>query len=250
MVDIYKTNRHLILDLDATVIHSLENFDEFHKLKVVKDPELRPRFYFFKVIDMEDGTHGKGVESYTCGVFRPHVKNFIDFSTKYFDRVFIWSAGIFGYVEYIQEEIFYHCDIKPTLIWSRSECVKKSDGSLYKPLSKFYKYASKFGANPTNTLILDDNSLTFVENVSNAIHIPPYEVEKVTEDSDGNTIITDPISKQKVLEDDICLLQFSYWLCTKDVLNAKDIRKTNKKNIFKTSLESYIEQINKENNIL
>jgi hypothetical protein len=248
MVNIYKTNRHLILDLDATVIHSLVNYDEFQRLKVMKDPELRPRFYFFKVIDMEDGTHGKGIESYTCGVFRPHVHNFIEFASKYFDKIFLWSAGLNGYVYAIQEEIFYHSDIKPSLIWSRSDCVKKN-GIFYKPLSKFYKYAEKFGANATNTLILDDNELTFVENISNAIHIPVYEVEKTTEDNDGNSIIIEPVTKKKVLEDDICLLQFSYWLCTKDVLNAKDIRKTNKKYIFKTSLESYIEQINKENNI-
>lgn len=247
MVDIYKTNRHLILDLDATVIHSLENFDEFHKLKVMTDPELRPRVYFFKIIDMEDGTHGKGVESHTWGCLRPHVKNFIEFATKYFTMVHIWSAALRCYVYAIQEEVFYHSDIKPTIVWSRSECGTNKHGRLYKPLSKFYKIAEKYGATPLNTLILDDNDETFTENINNAIHIPKYEVETLDEDSEGNTIVDTAVTKKKILEDDICLLQFSYWLCTKDVLNAKDIRKTNKKNIFKTSLESYIEQINKEN---
>ena len=221
-------DKYIVLDLDSTLVHSSTDMIDLENLKLYSNSSnvaLRERIYRFDLIDVGN-THGLGIKTQMWGVFRPHLMEFVIFMSIYFKEIYIYSAGLYKYVHAISDEIFSNAPLKPSIIFSRDECIDQN-GDIIKPLTKIYNSTS--GPNETNTLVLDDREGTFALNPYNAIKIPIYE---------PNSSIID------FMRDDICLLQLMYWLSSSDVLKCVDIRTLDKTNIFKIPLNEYTQYMN------
>lgn len=161
-------DKYIVLDLDETVINSVEQkdgleanlvFEDGYKLNVMKRPYFDEFMYYLK----EGG--------YT---------------------VFVWSAGEHEYVRKVVSNFFPY---KPKLIWSREKCEQTLDlnqeYSLVKPLEKLYRHMkllypnmwtenelyfpdSPF-PNMHNTIMIDDREEIAVENKYNHIKIEPFD---------------------------------------------------------------------------
>ena len=211
------TNKTIVLDLDSTLIYTSDNFDQYVSLELYTNPEhthLRNRIYKFDVIDVVDKP-GTGVRSSMWGILRPHVYEFLEFCFDYFENVVVWSAGQLRYVHAICDVLFTDPEKQPILIYSFDDC-ERNDNFLYKPLIKLSQNEL-----PSVTLdrcvILDDNEMTFSKNKDNALHIPPYEPE---------------LTPQGIMEPDDTLKNLTKWLMKPEVMNSKDVRKTNKEECF------------------
>lgn len=203
--------KNVVLDMDETMLHTFDKMppkDFLHK-----NQDLGDRIYH---IELEDQN--------LVGVFRPYLNEFIDFCFRYFNHVFIYSAGEDEYVKKIMEIVFTPLCIDhvlqgrcPTAIWTRSDCKVDKEGFYIKPLKLLYKQYPD--VNEKNTIIIDDRDNTFAQNVDNAIHIPPYTItavsEKIRNDKDTN------------------LIKLMNWLSTPEVMNCKDVRTLDKSKIFK-----------------
>jgi len=211
------TNKTIVLDLDSTLIYTSDNFKHYESLKLYTNPEhthLRNRLYKFDVIDVVEKP-GSGVRSSMWGVLRPHVYEFLDFCFEYFENVIVWSAGQLRYVHAISDVLFIDPEKQPILIYSYDDC-DSNDNYLYKPLIKISQQEI-----PSVTLdkcyILDDNDMTFSKNKDNALHIPPYEPE---------------LTPKGIMDSDDTLLNLTRWLMKPEIMNARDVRKTNKEDCF------------------
>ena len=239
-----ETNFHLVLDLDSTLIHTIDEDDEkifIKKNKIYsnsKNYELRKNIYSFEVVNVLDkNIQGSGNLLKTYGFFRPNVIKFLKFCSKYFYRVHIWSAGQKKYVQAIVNELFKKNGLKiPKNILTYNDCtIDREKDNILKPLKKLFKIDNS-GCNETNTFAIDDRKDTFSKNPKNGILIPAYEPNV----SDKNQILND-----------ICLLQLIKWFKSEKVKNCKDVRKLNKSNIFEIELnnDDYFEE-DDENDIL
>jgi TFIIF-interacting CTD phosphatase-like protein len=211
------TDKTLVLDLDSTLIFTTEDFEQYMSLELYSKPEhnhLRNRLYKFDVIDVVDKP-GTGVKSSMWGILRPHVYEFLDFCFEYFENVIVWSAGQLRYVHAICDVLFIDPEKQPILIYSYEDC-DRNDNFLFKPLIKISQ--EEF---PEITLdkciILDDNEMTFSKNKDNALHIPPYEPE---------------LTPKGIMQEDDALLNLTRWLMKPEVINCRDVRKTNKLDCF------------------
>lgn len=217
------TNKTIVLDLDSTLIYTSENFDQYVALELYTNPEhdhLRNRLYKFDVIDVCEKP-GTGVRSSMWGILRPNVYEFLDFCFEYFENVIVWSAGQLRYVHAICDVLFIDPDKQPGLIYTWEDC-EKTDNFIYKPLVKIGQQE-----NPSITIdkcfILDDNDMTFSKNKENALHIPPYEPD---------------LTPKGIMEPDNILFNLTRWLMKPEIINCKDVRKTNKETCF-TCTEDY-----------
>jgi hypothetical protein len=113
---------HLVIDLDGTFVDTrldIQSYNTF--LKVINSPEvsesarseLISRVYLFKLGDTTAWT-----------ILRPNTRVFLDFATRYFRRVSVWTAGRKDYGEIISEILFEAPLQKPGIIFSWNECVK------------------------------------------------------------------------------------------------------------------------------
>lgn len=218
------TNKCLVLDLDQTLINTQDEFDDLQKLKIYEDPKLMPlrrRTFRFTTLDAV-GKKGVGKKDRFWGTFRPHVKEFLIFCFSYFECVVVWSAGVKRYVDEVVEKLF--SDIQyPDLVLSRNETRLHSSGNIEKPLEVLYNN-DRLGhkMSPENTFILDDRlHVAEYSNPDNIVIIPPYEPSPTI---------------RSLSADDIALQQFMQWLLKDEVKNASDVRKLDKKSIFKTPL--------------
>lgn len=228
--------KNIVLDIDATLVHTHGDVDDFETLKVFSDStkaRLRRRLYSMKLIDVASLT-GYGVVSVLSGIYRPYLREFLDFCFKYFDNVIIWSAGKKKYVEKMCQIMFPLKNQQPLVIYTYDDCDVGEEDYLKKPLTKIYNDPRTNGMlNEKNTFILDDRDDTFSLNHHNGIQIPEFEsdmsVEDITKHPDDN------------------LLKVMAWLSQRRVKNHKDVRKLGKKNIFKTSVKEYKDMLKKEN---
>lgn len=220
------TDKVVVLDLDLTLISTQDSMDSLKELNILADPQLlalRNRTYDISLEDLEKP--GIGTNYYFWGVTRPHLKEFLLFCFSYFKIVIIWSAGQRPYVEAIVDKIFQDLP-KPHFIFSHDDIDIGPGSRIEKPLNKIIR------TNPVlmrlmsfqNTLAIDDNSTTFVNNPDNGILIPQYEPS---------------LSINALSRDDPTLLQLKYWLLQPEVINSKDVTMLNKSTIFTTSLEAY-----------
>lgn len=214
--------KYIVLDLDATLINtstrSSDNvMSRLSLFKNKKNIKLRDHVYTLNLTDFV--TPGEGIQKTYVGIYRPHMREFIDFCLKYFDEVIIWSAGLDKYVKELCRKIFPVKGKQPIIIYTRDDCVLKKDSSLFKPLDKLYKDKVLGGrATEKNTFVLDDTYQTFTYNEENAIHIPAYDPE-VTQ-------------KEIKTRDDDCLLKLMQWFMKEEVLKSKDVRELYKEDIF------------------
>jgi 2-hydroxy-3-keto-5-methylthiopentenyl-1-phosphate phosphatase len=233
-------SKYIVLDIDATLVHTHdEESTKFEILDIYSDEDkikYRKNLYALKIIDVSR-VSGSGEVSVLTGIFRPHLREFLDYCRKYFAGIVIWSAGQKKYVEKLVENMFPFEDFQPILVYSYHDCITaNNDDFIRKPLAKLYKENKLKGfkgkLNEKNTLILDDRDDTFELNSKNGVQIPEFESDMSIEDISGH--------------DDIHLLKFMSWLETKEVKNSDDVRKLRKDKIFKRSLEDYNKQLKSE----
>ena len=102
------TGKNIVLDIDATLVHTHGELDNFKMLKVY-DPKtqmnLRRKVYSMVLIDVSTNP-GEGEVTELSGIYRPYLKDFLEFCFQYFDNVVIWSAGKKKYVEKMCEFMF------------------------------------------------------------------------------------------------------------------------------------------------
>jgi hypothetical protein len=241
---------HLVLDLDATLVSTLSFEDDedsskyenvqslIQKLKATdteRAHDLERRVHIFS---LNDG----GCKPYKMWtILRPDTFKFIEFASKYFDRISIWSAGKTDYVNEIVSLLFPPYLSRPEIVLSWSNCEKSylekdvngieyirksvddsttSDfQSFTKPLKSMGKYIGMDGKmDMSKIIIVDDRSDIASCNAKNLVQIPPY---------------APIISETHLMEEkDIALSTFTKWLMSTEVVSCQDVRKITKNNIF------------------
>ena len=227
------TNHNIVLDIDATLLHTQDETYDLEEMNIYSNPtrfRLRNKVYHMNLIDVTNEP-GKGNITSLTGIYRPFLKEFLDFCFEYFNNVIIWSAGKQKYVEECCR-LMFPID-SPSIIYSWDDCVNNSKG-LFKPLSKIYQNKAYASLNITeeNTFHLDDRDDVYSLNPGNGVKIPEFECSMKTKD----------IMNHKDDE----LLKFMCWLSQDKVKNSKDIRTLDKSSIFKTSCEEYELLLEKE----
>lgn len=227
-----KTGHNLILDLDETLVHSMEDMDSLKPLNIFTDPKLvnvRNRIYHIQIEDVT-GKKGTGESMDLWGITRPHLKEFKEFADQYFKHVIFWSAGKKRYVDAIVDMITHsECKSKAggPMIYSYNDCKFDSNnpGGLSKPINKMAQKEHDLKLTLANTFIVDDRETVFIhDNPDNGIIIPPYNP---------------PLTIEGIMADDPTLLQLKYWFMLPLVRSIKDIRLLDKSEIFTTPLSTY-----------
>ena len=226
--------KNIVLDIDATLVHTHGDMDDFKMLNVYSNDEqldMRKKVYNMRIIDVSD-VPGEGEVTDLAGIYRPYLREFLEFGFSYFDNIVIWSAGKKKYVEKMCEYMF-PLKKQPILIFNYDDCEGDENNLIIKPLEKIYNHpACKGKLFPENTFVLDDRSETYSMNKRNGIQIPEFESDMSVED-----ICNHP---------DVEFLKLMSWLSTKEVRESDDVRKLNKKNIFSRSLKEYREILRDE----
>ena len=226
--------KNIVLDIDATLVHTHGDMDDFKMLRVYSNDEqldMRKKVYNMRIIDVSD-VPGEGEVTDLAGIYRPYLREFLEFGFSYFDNIVIWSAGKKKYVEKMCEYMF-PLKKQPILIFNYDDCEGDENNLIIKPLEKIYNHpACKGKLFPENTFVLDDRSETYSMNKRNGIQIPEFESDMSVED-----ICNHP---------DVEFLKLMSWLSTKEVRESDDVRKLNKKNIFSRNLKEYREILRDE----
>lgn len=162
----------IVLDLDATIIHSREI--RKNKQNIDKD-SLKG----FKKIHNMDNDY--------IVVERPNLQKFLTFISKKFDKIIVWTAASKEYAEFIIDKCIitkdkkrdvewyfysYHCDISEEL-YSRS-----------KDLRLLYEYFKIPECKKSNTIIIDDYEDVHNANPGKCIHAIPFDSLKPNADKD------------------------------------------------------------------
>lgn len=160
-----KNGKHLVLDIDETLVHSFSDEDNFLSIISNLTAEQKKNIY---VLNFKNG-------SALAGYIRPHLDEFLDTVFSEFDTVGVWSAGTLEYVHTLVNYIFKKH--KPKYILTRKDCEEiklKTDGPVvrYKPLSKIYALVP--GATENNTIIIDDRNDICKLNCLNNINVPEF----------------------------------------------------------------------------
>jgi hypothetical protein len=222
--------KNIVLDIDATLVHTHGDDGEFLNLKFISNPEMlkyRKRIYSMELHDVTtDPGEGEILKLY--GVYRPYLKEFLDFCFEYFDNIVIWSAGKKKYVEKMCELMFIDRKKQPLVIYTWDD-TDIYDNCIRKPLKKIYEDKRlNVDMNEKNTYVVDDRDDTFGLNKNNGILIPEFEV---------------PLSVEGLKHKDENLLKLMAWLSTDEVKNSEDIRMLKKNKIFTTSIKDYEKMI-------
>ena len=226
--------KNIVLDIDATLVHTHGDMDDFKMLNVYGNDEqldMRKKVYNMRIIDVSD-VPGEGEVTDLAGIYRPYLREFLEFGFSYFDNIVIWSAGKKKYVEKMCEYMF-PLKKQPILIFNYDDCEGDENNLIIKPLEKIYNHPDCKGKLfPENTFVLDDRSETYSMNKRNGIQIPEFESDMSVED-----ICNHP---------DVEFLKLMSWMSTKEVRESDDVRKLNKKNIFSRNLKEYREVLRDE----
>lgn len=209
--------KYIVLDLDSTLVNTFPDLDVLDKLNVYTDYsnfELRKRMYTIDLYDVIDDP-GTGTYTRMCGVFRPGWQRFHDFIFKHYE-IIVWSAGQPRYVDAIVNKLFINPKFQPQTVYTSDNCQDDEFENIYKPLEILIKNYNNLTIE--NILAVDDREDTFSHNVKNGILIPAYSPDQ---------------TRESILQYDDTLLKLELWLTNNDVSNCKDVRKLNKKNIFK-----------------
>lgn len=201
----------LVLDLDSTLIATADNFEDLHDINIYNDNKylpIRNRIYASKVF-----SDSSGDKINLWGMERNDTMDFIKYVNDHFMFVAVWTAAESDYANEICKTVFRDTTM-PEVIWSRKMCEK--DGNNYiKPLDKMIDHYKNRGLTRSNTLIVDDTETTFMYNKENAIHIPAYNIN--LESLDTN---------------DDCLLRLMNFFNTSKFINCTDVRTLNTRKIF------------------
>ena len=225
-----KSNHSVVLDLDDTLIQTLyceEKIEkvskDYEKYGILENPsylDIRMRTHRL-IMDDPCSKRGTGEQMYCWTVERPGLEKFLTFCFNYFRTVNVWTAGVRSYGEVITESIFKKVH-EANHIFTREECKKTKKGCV-KQLEKMIERYNDIGP-IENLFLVDDNPVSFAENKSNAIMIPPYSPK------------SNPVSLR---EDDHNLDKLVAWFSLDDVRCSNDITKLKKDDIFDYSVQDY-----------
>ena len=235
MNSIEKTDKIVILDMDETLVHTIE--DQEYKIlgdiklfEDAKNQKYRNRVIVYKLEDILTST-GQGYDTHMWSILRPGLGDFLKFCCRYFKHVIIWSAGLEDYVVEVITTIFDPLSgiCKPAKTWTRKKCesVKltedcefgdKGDEIDSKPISKLAEKFPKLGISLKNTWIVDDRKDNFYCNPANGILIPAYRPTP--------TILG--ISRK-----DKRLKELTDWWNSEEVRNSTDVSTLDTTKIFK-----------------
>ena len=220
-------SKNIVLDIDATLVHTHGDDEEYLDLKLFSNPKMtkyRGRIYTMKLRDVTTPP-GTGEVMKLYGVYRPYLKEFIDFCFEYFDNVIVWSAGKKKYVEKMCDLMFTERHKQPLLIYNYDDC-EIHDDYIRKPLKKLYDDPRTKGKlNAANTYVIDDRDDTFAINPQNGVLIPEYEAN---------------LTVKGVNKKDENLLKLMAWLSIPIHKDAEDIRTLNKNKLFKITKDKYM----------
>ncbi len=257
---------HLVIDLDATFVDTrIDTNSNSHTtfLKVINSPdvteeqreELMRRVYLFKL---------GGSTAWT--ILRPKTREFLDFATRYFRKVSVWTAGRKDYGEIITEILFEAPLQKPAIVFTWDECVKgEVDISASATNEEQVEQFTKKMASPSNKdigffskplmLIAKQDEL---DDVDSGLLLPKKKFKSsefkfskndplsdcllLDDRSDigfynPNNIVKIPpfelrLTKKSLFAEDDALEKFAEWLLNDDIINATDIRDVDKDYIF------------------
>jgi len=147
---------NLVLDLDETLIHTVEVTKKFsNQLSKAVD-------FYFRIEDQ-----------WYWVVKRPGLDLFLDFVFKYF-KVGIWTAGDKEYAKHICKNILSYSQLKQIqFIYSRNFChLEQNPPAFSKPLNKLFDLYPEL--NEKNTVMLDNNLNVMKYNQHIGINIPDF----------------------------------------------------------------------------
>lgn len=149
-------HKHIVLDLDETLIHSLSRSKAMQLL--LEKPEYVGRMF---AIDIP-GYHSIAIK-------RPFLDEFLAFCFRSYATVSVWTAGTKEYAEAVVSSIFSAS--KPHLVYHRGMC-KKKDGLYEKHLTQM---AVALDCSVSEMLLVDDNPAAKRVNGTSALQVPPWE---------------------------------------------------------------------------
>lgn len=209
-----KNGKHLILDIDETLVHTFSANDKFEDFISELSPEQTKRAYF---LEFESG---EGL----AGYIRPYVEEFLKAAFEEFETVSVWSAGTYEYVHGLVKRIFKDDIPAPHFIMTRQDCNEiklgyNNEYCRYKPLEIIYRKHKTH--TPENTLIIDDRDDICALNCLNNVRIPEFYMNS---------------NNWKKLINDEKLIALANWFKTHEFKQTKDVRKLKSKSPFKIEL--------------
>lgn len=157
----------VVLDLDETLVHTYGNItqDNVDMISNVASLDIRNRLY---IVDF--GREGKMV-----GVQRTYLRSFLNFCSKFFKYVIVYSAGAKNYVHSVVKKIFKGLKV-PDMILTREDCITLRDNSIVKSLDIVVKKMKDKGlyVDKKDIVFIDDNEDYIRLDRPNAINIPAY----------------------------------------------------------------------------
>lgn len=216
-------DQNIVIDLDATLVHTFddEHWDLLEQIRDSSNTQLNTRVYVLDYV-----TNSRRNKSW--GVIRPHTMEFLQYCIERFNKVVIWSAGVESYVHNIVDILFANMKRRPDVVWTSKNCRGGERNPQEKPLEWLYKQYPFMTSK--NTIIVDDNSVTFTENESNAICIPEFKPLKNLELDDFSlTNDSDLLSRAKLRElilstNDTCLAILIKWFSNDHIIKSNDLR--------------------------
>lgn len=164
----------LVLDLDNTLIHALEQY-KFGRKASGEDDKVNEQKAIEKLAekgikaDFEIASGGDAFSVYK----RPYVDSFLRYSFANFDYVIIWSAGTKVYVHRIVEKLFEKFKTKPDMVLTREDCEKHIDvdgsSTCKKNMCKIRRRLAKLGEQ------YDHNRVLFIDDL-------PYKIKSLPRD--------------------------------------------------------------------
>lgn len=198
------TKKHLVIDMDETLTHTFDGYDNYPAIEDELTEETRKTVYSMRFSD--------GTVMHTMR--RPNLDAFMTSAFETFASVSVWSAGTSFYVHKTLDNIIPKWKPKLRIILTREDCnsIKLDyDNSLcrFKPLDIMFK---KFpDMNEENTLILDDRHDVCGLNCMNNILIPRW--------------IPNAITWSRDLKEDQTLLKLSRWFRTDVFRTTQNVQK-------------------------
>lgn len=235
------SERYIVLDLDATLLHTFDNYKALAKLISEENnlAYLKSRIYNLKLFNPSSNKNHKYYSFW--GIYRPFLAEFVEYIIQEFDDIFIWSAGNEKYVKSVVDLIFEPYEYKPKIIFYDTHCyisedrevVVKDLAKLYNASKDIYSSASdKCGPNETNTYVIDDRMDTMSKNADNGILIHPYNLFELPDDPNEDDV---RMFIESARETDNSLKDLIIFF---DKNKNSDIRKIIKNNIFNEKKES------------
>lgn len=204
-----KNGKHLVLDLDETLVHTFDDKDGLADFVNYLTPEQRKRIYMIEF---------PGGES-MWGYIRPYAEEFLRVAFNEFESVGVWSAGTQYYVANIVQVVFK--DQSPKFVMSRNQCnelkIKNEEVPCrYKPLEVIYSMHADHTSK--NTVIVDDRHDICELNCMNNIRIPEFNMNNFN---------------NPAMVNDITLLTLAKWFQDPQFRDAKDVREVKSRSPFK-----------------